>query len=159
MTKLDLKGINGNEIIDYLNEVTVSDEEEIFHIWCDVSLYGGSYVFSSQEVKKGKYYLYFEADFDNWGECQPYDNYLSIDEDGKVTAYLDEPFEGDGSDSVIEEELEKWLETHDFTTDTEAEFKKRMEKANKLFPKITSSDYKTMYKLMDILTEAKTFMK
>ena len=105
----DLKLINGHEILEFLNDQLQNNEE-----LCDVSL-NAPLEFEIQVIENGKYKLYFTAYFNNWGEYQPIDNnHINIHENGKISFCLGEPFEGDGSDEVLEKLLGNWLQKHTF---------------------------------------------
>ena len=41
-------------------------------------------------------------------------NEIAIDSEG-INIWLDEPFEGDGSDSIIKQALKNWLPNHKFS--------------------------------------------
>jgi hypothetical protein len=72
--ELDLKLINGNEIIKFLNKQSIDNED-----LCDISISPGSFVFESQKIEKDEYLaegfthsyiLNFTGSYNNWGTEQ-----------------------------------------------------------------------------------------
>jgi hypothetical protein len=155
---LDLNKINGNEIIDFLNKA--DDNEEYEMILCDCSVYYGTYQFDGQKVHKNHYSLYFTGGFSHWGEVMDYSgNEIKIKADGEVKVELVEPFEGDGSDEMIEEALTKWLKTHTFDPAPNKKFDKLLTKAKKDLETITFEDTTKLQKVVETLNKALTYMK
>jgi len=146
--------INGNEIIDFLNKES-RDNDDL----CDISISSGSFVFESQEVKGNTYKLRFTACYNNWGTDQDISgNYITIDKKG-VKFFVGEPFEGDGTDSALEEVLEKWLENHTFNPNPEEEFESILREVYEKLPEISFTCKKEMQKVIDKLVKAQTYMK
>ena len=153
-TEFNLEAINGNEIIDFLNKETQENDD-----LCDISISSGSFVFESQEVKGSTYKLYFTACYNNWGTDQDIDrNQIIIDKKG-VTVYVGEPFEGDGTDSALEEVLEKWLENHTFNPNPEEEFESILREVYEKLPEISFTCKKEIQKVINKLVKAQTYMK
>jgi hypothetical protein len=149
---IDIKKINGNEIIDYLNSLT--DDE----LTCDISC-EQPYIFESQETHDGKYSLTFSTYFNNWGTDQLIeDNTITITNDG-IMVMLGEPFDGDGSDEILEELLTKWLKTHEFSTEYKDDFNCFIMLAKELLSKCEYGDSKLLEQVIEKLTKAKTFIK
>ena len=152
--ELNLKEINGNEIIDFLNKQSENNED-----LCDISPSPGSFVFESQNIKGGKYTLRFTASYNNWGTEQDIpENAVHITKD-KAWFSLGEPFEGDGSADALEEVLSKWLKTHKFKQDTEEEFFSLLSYAYEQLPTISPKCKKELQQIIDKLIKAKTYMK
>ena len=152
---LNLENINGTEIIDFLEKVRCDYDSEL----CDCSVSG--YEYDSQEIKKGKYYLYFTGVFDNWGHDQDEPGQEIIISDKGVEVRLGEPFEGDGSDEMIEEVLTKWLKTHSFESKSSVK-KKFYDIKGPAFEKlgeIKFDDKDEMAKVIVKLEKAYTYMK
>ena len=150
--KNSIKVINGNEIIDYLNEL---DSDELKDISCQKP-----YVFEAQEIRDGKKYrLTFSAYFNNWGTDQLIEgNYIEITENG-VRVWFEEPFEGDGSSEALEELLTKWLETHEFSTDYEKDFDILISDVTNQLSTCQYGDSKILEDVLKKLTKAKTLIK
>lgn len=151
--ELNLEEINGNEIIDFLNKQRLNNED-----LCDISI--ESFEFEQQEIKKTFYKLEFTAYYDNWGTEQAYDgNSLLIKKDGSVKFSLSEPFEGDGTDSALEEVLAKWLKKHKFDNTYEEKFYALIKDAYEQLPNISVGSKKEIQKVIDTLVKAKTYIK
>lgn len=151
---MNLKEINGSEIIDFLNKET-RDNDDL----CDISISSGSFVFEEQKVKEGKYTLYFTASYNNWGTEQDITrNALYITKD-RVWFSLGEPFEGDGTDDALEEVLSKWLKTHKFDIFLEEKFYALLSDAHEQLPCISIESKKELQKIIDTLVKAQTYMK
>ena len=86
-------------------------------------------------------------------------NEISIDKKGKVSFCLSEPFDGDGSDEVLEEILTEWLKTHAFNKSPEESFYKLIQESFEELGYIKYSDGKYLQKIIDRLIEAKTYIK
>ena len=151
--KNNLKEINGNEIIDFLNTLN-TDEYPVD----DISIELKSFVFEGQRVEKDRYILDFTASYNNWGTSQDiHDNQLIIKEDN-LWFSLEEPFDGDGTSDTLEIILEKWIQSHLFSGQDEL-FNSKMEEVYELLPQIALTDVKGMDNIINILTEAKSLMK
>ena len=154
MKELNLKEVNGNEIINFLN--TLSDDNEDL---CDISIVFKSFVFESQKTKGDTYTLEFTASYNNWGTDQDIPgNSIIINKKG-VKFSLGEPFEGDGTDELLEEVLTGWLKTHKFDTNSEEKFYAILSEAHEQLPGISFEDKKELQKVIDKLIKAKTYIK
>lgn len=150
---LNLEEINGNEIIDFLNKQRLNNED-----LCDISI--ESFEFEEQETKKTFYKLKFTGYYDNWGTEQAYDgNSLLIKKDGSVKFSLSEPFEGDGTDNVLEEVLTKWLKKHKFDNAYEEKFYALIKDAYEQLPNISVGSNKEIQQVIDTLIKAQTYIK
>jgi hypothetical protein len=151
-TKYNVKEINGNEIIKYLNSLSEDDDMD------DIGPVLGSFVFDSQTIKDDRYNLTFTASYNNWGTHQEiHDNYLFITED-EVSLSLEEPFDGDGSDEVLEIKLTEWLKTHKFE-DQKEYFDSILSDVYETLPGISFNSIKDMDEVIEKLIEAKSLMK
>ncbi|MEK6829112.1 MAG: hypothetical protein AABY15_03215 [Nanoarchaeota archaeon] len=151
---LNLTLINGNEIIAFLNKESKDNED-----WDDISISSGSFVFEGQRLEKGIYTLGFTGSYNNWGEEQDIDgNYIEISNKG-VKVKLMEPFEGDGTDDVLEEALTNWLKTHKFDSNPDKKFIDIVTKAHKELGQVRFTSKKELQQVIDQLIEAKTYMK
>lgn len=149
--KINIKEINGNEIINYLNSLTDDDMD-------DIAIVLGSFVFEAQRFYDDRYELYFTGSYNNWGTDQEInDNTLHITED-KLWFSLEEPFDGSGSEDVLEEKLTEWLETHTFADQSELFYNKLGDVYQRL-PELSFSDIKLMDEIIETLTELKSYMK
>ena len=150
----NLKEINGNEIIDYLNSLSDDDHEELFDISCR-----GPYTFEKQNFTKDKYTLTFSAYYNNWGTDQEIsDNNIYITKD-KIWLGLEEPFDSDESSDVLGDILTKWLKVHKFGTDNREKYDVLIEESR---DKLSSIGYGDAYIIDDVikkLTKAKTLIK
>jgi hypothetical protein len=144
---MDIKLINGNEILDYLN----SQDLDVY--------FEKPYIFESQEISGDKYRLSFSVYFNNWGTDQLIgDNIITITNDC-VTVSFDEPFDGDGSSEILEEIISEWLETHTFSDNNEQEFDSLLVSVDELLTKCKYGDSKSLTQMIDLLTKAKTYIK
>ena len=158
---LDLNSINGNEIIDFLNSKLKDryeeEEEEEMYSFIDLSISG--FKFDGQKTKDDEYVLDFIGVYNNWGTDQDIDgNSIHIGKNG-VRVRVEEPFEGDGSDEVIENVLTKWLKTHTFSSSPQIKY---FELVNKAQDKLGDTAFNSPSKMQDVinlLIEAKTYMK
>lgn len=149
---MNLVDINGNEIIDFLNTLELDDS----------SIKNGSFVFEEQKIKDGVYCLEFTADFNNWGTNLPiYGNVLKIEENGEFYFWLEEPFDGDGTDDKLSEDLGPWLKSHQFkgNVDMKEEFFTIMDNCEILLSKASFEDKETIDKVIGLLTKARTYQK
>ena len=150
---IDIKKINGNEILDFMNKERRTDE------WCDVSI-RGPFEFVSQKIYGNTYKLYFMGYYNNWGRDQEMeDNCIMIYPDGSVRVNLDEPFEGDGSSQTIEESLVKWLETHVFSENSSLDFNLLITNASYDLKKISYANSDGLDSIIENLIKAKTYLK
>jgi len=155
--KNNINEINGQEIIDFLN--TISDDNDDFSqykLW-NISIVLKSFKFECQHIQDDKYSLSFTAGFNNWGTEQEIDNTLYITKN-ELWLSLGEPFEGDGTDEILENILKEWISNHSFTDQTELFYSKVRNVYEKL-PDISFSDIKKMNNIITELIEAKSLMK
>ena len=149
---MNINQINGDEIIDFFNGLDMNELSNI-------SL-SQPFIFESQKIIGDKYQLKFSAQFNNWGTYQEIgDNRLVITSDGKVNFYLEEPFDGDGSDDVLEKVLIKWLETHTFDTNYVNHFNSLLILTNQILAKCEYGDSKSIDTAIKNLTKAKSLIK
>lgn len=152
--QLDIKAINGNEIIDFLNKQSADNED-----LCDISIISNSFVFEKQEVKKNTYTLHFTAFYNNWGTDQKIpDNSIQIDKKG-VTFFLQEPFEGDGSEEALEKVLTEWLKIHKFDMYSSENFFSLLGDVYEQLPCISFENKSELQQIINKLTKAHTYMK
>jgi len=154
-----LEDINGYEIIDFLNKITSEDNDYLE----DISIVGESFVFHSQEIDKKteEYRLNFSADFNNWGHHQKIEgNYIKISKN-KIRFYLEEPFDGDGTDDILEDAVSNWIENHEFESvlHTEEKFNKILENIYRDVSELSITDKNKIQSIIDNLIKAKTYMK
>lgn len=153
---IDINLINGNEIIDYLNKITMDDENDDLE---DISIERNSFVFDSQKIVNNKYCLNFTASYNNWGnDNEIYDNKLYITNDN-LNFSLNEPFDGDGTDHKLEKILKIWLENHTFDTNLDEKFNNILEDVYQILPEICIENYERLIEVINMLTKAKTYMK
>lgn len=143
MKELVLNEINGNEIINFLN---------------DTDLDGRPYRFEEQEVVGDTYFLTFTAQYNNWGTNQDEEGTITI-KYGTVQSMLGGGFEGGGIDDDIEEELTEWLKTHTFNKDPRGEFNEILSKAFNLLGYVRFQDKSDLEQVIKLLNKAKTYMK
>jgi hypothetical protein len=113
-----LSEINGNEIIDYLNEQLKSDDYPF-----DDTMISGAFFFEEQKVIKQNdvltYTLSFHTFWSNWGKDTEVDGIIYISHQktnkNKIWAWFDEPVEGDGTNEIVVNLLKEWLPTHKFS--------------------------------------------
>ncbi len=150
---MELSKINGREILEFL---TNQEEDENLE---GTSLNG--FYFEDQKVENDTYKLSFMSYFNNWGTYQEINgNSIIIDKKGKVSVYVDEPFEGDGSDRVIKNLLEEWLKTHTFKDNIEEEFQTLIQSGKEKILEIKGfEDKKKIEEVINILRESLTFIK
>lgn len=154
-----LEDINGYEIIDFLNKITSEDNDDLD----DISIVGGSFTFDSQEINKKteEYRLDFSADFNNWSTHQKIEgNYIKISKN-KIIFCLEEPFEGDGTDEILEDAVSNWIENHEFQSilHTEEKFNKILENVYRDISELSIIDKDKIQSIIDNLIKAKTYMK
>jgi len=154
--KTDLTKINGSEIIDFLNQIT--DDTEDFE---DTNIITNSFVFSSQKVDllKKEYVLYFDVYYNNWGAAQVIDGNEIRISPSKVSCILEEPFEGDGTNELIEKTLSEWFKTHEFKDNIEEEFEEAIIEIQQSLTEIEFTDIAGIDKQIEKLIKAKTYMK
>lgn len=150
---MDLSKINGREILEFLNQEQGNENLE------DISPNG--FYFEDQEIRNNRYILSFMSYYNNWGTDQEInDNQIIIDSNGKVSVSLDEPFEGDGSDDVLEELLESFLKTHIFQENVEEDFKKLIQEGQEKLSEIGSfTDKSKLLEVINILKKSLTYIK
>lgn len=157
---LVLEDINGAEILEFLND-QIDNSDEL----CDISLCG-ELEFENQEIgttNEGEsiYVLTFTAYYNNWGELESRPgNEIQITNDS-VMVIVDEAFEGDGSDTEIEDVLREWLKTHKFQSreTVESAFNDSMSVIKSNINNIGFSDINDMDELIEELTKIRTLMK
>ena len=154
---LNLENINGREIIEFLERARGDYDSDYGDLLCDCSVSG--YKYDSQEIKNGKYTLYFTGVFNNWGHDQDEPGQQIIISDKGVDVRVGEPFEGDGSDEMIEEALTKWLKTYTFANDSEEKFDSIMREAFGGLSEVGFKDKEDMQKVIEQLEDAYTYMK
>jgi len=149
---LNLESINGYEIIDFLNQA-IQDDEEL----CDVSIV--EFKFEGQEINKKGYSLNFTGVFNNWSTYQDYPGQkLLINKDG-INFNLYDPFDGDGSDYMLEIALRDWIKTHKFSTDYKDKFDGVIDRAFKKIGLLGFKDKDKLDEVIKLLNDAKTYMK
>lgn len=151
---MDIKLINGNEILDFLNKHREENEE----YWCDISI-GGPIEFESQDINNGVYRLFFSGYYNNWGTDQIVEgNIIFVDGKGVVSTHLDEPFDMDESSDYLEEILNSWIKTHKFKNNTDEEYYNILGEA---YEELGQVSYNTeeLQKVINKLIKAKTYIK
>jgi hypothetical protein len=150
---IDINSINGNEIIDYLNKISMNDELD------DISIERNSFVFDTQYIKDDKYNLNFIASYNNWGTIQNInDNTLHITSD-KLWFSLNESFDCDETDRILSKVLKIWIENHTFDTNLEEKFNNILEDVYQILPEISIENTERLIEVINMLTKAKTYMK
>ncbi len=150
---IDIKSINGSEIIDFLNKCT---KEESF---VDTNIVQNSFVITDQELTNSKYILYFSVDYYNWGETlRMTGNSIFID-DSRISVSLDEPLDDDGTDSVIRDVLTEWIKNHKFKSNPENEFHQLVRDSIFSLSGAQFSNKKLMEGIINDLTKAKNLIK
>jgi hypothetical protein len=150
--EINIKNINGNEILDYLNDLDFDDLDN--EIYCQKP-----FIFETQKINGEQYKLTFSTYFNNWGTDQLIeDNRINITKDS-IQVSLNEPFDGDGSSEALEEALTKWLSTHEFSTDYKEEFKFLIEESSDLLIKCQYGDLDILEDVIKKITKAKTLIK
>jgi len=153
--EIDIKKINGNEIIDYLNSLDFNEIDELSDISCQQP-----FIFESQSIDNGKYQVSFSAYFNNWGTDQLIeDNTIQITANKLIRASLEEPFEGDDSAEVLENLIFKWLETHEFSTTYKDDFNTLIDESIKLLSDCQYGNLSTLEEVTKKITKAKTLIK
>ena len=154
MNKYKIESINGNEIIDFLNTISTKEISQN-----SSEIVSGSFVFEDQKIENGKYTLTFTGSFNNWGtEQEIHGNQLYITEK-ELWFGLEEPFEGDGTNDILTEALNKWLESHKFQTNLEEQFLDIITYAYDQLSCISYMDKDRLQKIIDGLIKAKTLIK
>lgn len=150
---VNIKSINGKEILDFLNNLDFNTEE-LDDVSCKKP-----FIFENQKLGNERYRLTFSAHYNNWGTYQLIeDNFIEILED-RVIVVLEEPFEGDGSDEVLENLLTKWLETHKFNTNYVNHFDALVLLTTQILSNCKYGDIKAIDTAINTLTNAKTLIK
>jgi hypothetical protein len=161
-----LSEINGNEIIDYLNEQLKSDDLPF-----DGTMISGDFVFDSQQILKKNdvltYTLSFKTFWNNWGKDTVvygviYISHQKINEN-IIWAWFDDPVGGDGTEGVVVELLTKWLPTHKFSETNEELYTNLIQDIQDDMVLIYTPDGKTTTDIIDEiiekLTKAKSYIK
>lgn len=161
-----LSQINGNEIIDYLNEQRKSEEYPF-----DDTMISGRFFFDSQNVVKKNgvltYTLSFHTFWNNWGKDTEVDGIIYISHErtngNKIWAWFDEPVEGDGTDRIVVDLLTKWLPTHKFSETNGELYTNLMQDIQDDMVLIYEPDAKTTPAIIDEIIEklqkAKSYIK
>jgi hypothetical protein len=161
-----LSEINGNEIIDYLNEQLKSDDLPF-----DDTMISGDFVFDSQQILKKNdvltYTLSFKTFWNNWGKDTEVDGVIYINHqktnENKIWAWFDDPVGGYGTEGVVVELLTKWLPTHKFSETNEELYTNLIQDIQDDMVLIYTPDGKTTTDIIDEiiekLTKAKSYIK
>ncbi len=150
---ISIHKINGKEIIDFLNAVTSQGDGVE-----DISTEGGGFVFESQSINGDRYKLVFSASFNDWGTSQDISgNELIVSEDD-AWFYLEEPFDGDGTDDALIEVLLPWLRNHAFVSDKEEQFQKLIKGAQAELSEIRFDTATGLQSVIDKLIEAQSWV-
>lgn len=153
MTKL--LEINGNEIIDFLNALSMTDELD------DYNIVAQSFEFNNQRFMpdEKRYILDFSLSYNNWGEDQIIEgNHIDIDENLGIAALLSEPFEGNAEEAV-EDVLYKWIREHEFNQTPEEDFRIQLRELYQKMAEISFNDITAMDELIEGLQQARSLMK
>ncbi len=161
-----LTDINGNEIINYLNEQRQSDENPFY----DTMICGNFFFDSRNLVKKNgvlTYTLSFYTYWNNWGDGIEVDGKIYISQqntgENKIWAWFDDPVGGDGTDRIVVELLTKWLPTHTFSENNDELYTNLMQDIQDDIILIYEPDAKTTPEVIDGIIEklqkAKSYIK
>jgi hypothetical protein len=156
-----LSNINGNEIIDHLNEKVSLDESPF-----DGTVLSGQFVFDEQNIVKKNdlltYTLSFHTFWNNWGKDTVVDGIIYITHN-KIWSWFDEPVEGDGTDEIIVNLLTEWLPTHQFSDTNEELYTNLIQDIQDDMVLIYTPDGKTTTNIIDEIIEklktAKSYIK
>ncbi len=152
---IDIKKINGYEIIDFFNNLPEEPTNTLNH---DYNMCR-PFIFETQMTTDEEYNLMFSVFYDNWGEHQIIKNNLLTIKASSVSFELDEVFEGNGSDDTLTELLTEFLKNHTFNQNTEEDFYTLIKECDEGFKSITYSDKKALLDLIKKLKKAYTLMK
>ena len=111
-----------------------------FRIYLDTSVIGGV----------------FDQEFTKWSKAL----FQKIIDD-KIVVWLDEPFEGDGSEEILKDVLTEWLPTHEFIDliDQSEIFDNIIEEVYQSLPDISIDNKNTLDEIIKKLNVAKTMMR
>jgi hypothetical protein len=154
---IDINEINGDEIVEFLNEKSKNPDVEWHH---EYNVVTDSFSFVDQKVQDNAYVLDFGVEFNNWGENFPCNgNSIRITPDG-ISVELGEFLEGQGFEEELEEILMEWLSTHVFDNDVEKTFYSYIAQS---FDELSSVKYNEgkeyLQRIIDKLTRAKNLIK
>lgn len=164
---MDLKLINGNEIIEFLNNSLKDDTDGDFEDAADVE----GFKFLSQGFKDrnglNTYYLKFSTYWNNWGtsvELKHNSIYINFDDQMplplSIYVSLEEPLDGDGTPETVANLLKKWLPTHIFKQNSEELYNSIIsEVSEKIKNSKYGSDTTKINELIELLTKARTYLK
>lgn len=156
--KIDINKINGQDIIDFLNEKSDHPDNEWYH---EYNVYPGSFKLKSQKVTHNEYILEFSLDFNNWSTRKrcPY-NEIRIRKD-VISVSLDEPIEGSGLEDGLDDLLMKeWLPNYSFDTDVVGEFQHLIQKSFDMLSNVRYVDgVGPLEEIIGKLTRAKNLIK
>jgi hypothetical protein len=116
-------------------------------------------VFESQKIEDDIYKLSFTATYNNWGTYQKIPNNRFVMDKKGIAFWLEEPFDGDGTDDILVEILEPWLETHNFETNLDGQFEGVIREAYGQLAEVTYDDEKSLDEVIKMLVKAKTYIK
>lgn len=151
----NLQGINGHEIIEYLNKAYKKNKFDLE----DTNIYRNSFEFNNQKNDNTYYKLYFSVGYNNWGTEQTInDNIITITNRG-ITVSMNEPFEGDGTDKKIQDALVYWIDTHKFEENMDEKFESVLREAYDRLPEISYTDNEGLQNIIDLLKKAQTYQR
>lgn len=162
-----LSQINGNEIIDYLNEQRKSDDCPF-----DDTMIADNFFFNEQKVVIDNncivYTLSFHTFWNNWGKRTEVDGIIYISHnktryENKVWVWFGEPIEGDGTEDVVVALLSNWLPSHKFSEANDELYTNLMQDIQDDMVLIYEPDGQTTIDIIDgiieNLTKAKSYIK
>lgn len=154
-SELNLEDINGNEIIDFLNDqLKNTDEFEDTNI-------SHEFKFQSQRIDSSQYVLTFSTYYNNWGTDQLItDNEIRIS-NVKIGVFCQEPLDCNGSDDIIEDLLREWIKTHKFKSndDIQTDFYWGIEIISNDLNGLLIDEPDKMDEIIEALTKARALMK
>lgn len=150
----NLQSINGHEIIEFLNQAHKNDEDLE-----DTNICNNSFKFDNQKIENKLYKLRFSVDYNNWGtEQEINDNTITITP-SEIKVFMNEPFEGDGTDTKIKNVLLNWLDTHEFEQNMDEKFEATLREAYDRLPEISYEDIDGLKKIINLLEKAQTYQR
>ena len=151
----NLQGINGHEIIEYLNTAYKKNKFDLE----DTNICLNSFKFNNQKNDNTYYKLYFSVGYNNWGTEQTIsDNIITITNRG-IKVSMSEPFEGDGTDKKIQGALVYWIDTHKFEENMDEKFEGLLREAYDRLPEISYTDNEGLQNIIDLLKKAQTYQR
>lgn len=148
---IDIKKINGNEIIDFINSII----EEV--LW-EYSIQ--SVEFDSQSVNENTYKLDFTYTTSGWVSHKFSDNYLTITKECEIKVSIGEsPLEGGGCDNKIKKELSNWILTHEFDEFNTERFYVLTQELSEDLQELTDNETHKIDELIEKLKTIKSLMK